>query len=213
MIDLPMNSEVHCSDGIVGLSTFVIGNPINQQITHLVVKSLKPPFQENLVPLHEVTVTTPHRINLKCTRDAFEKMEPFEFEEYIRTKIPTYLTLPYSTNAPMVITEEVERYVPVKHQNVPPGELAVWRGAKVEATDGYVGQVDELLINSTNMKASHLVLVERHIFEHKEITIPVSQIERVYEDTIYLKLDKKSIEELPTTPNQHWHLQEKYTGA
>jgi hypothetical protein len=213
MIDLPMNSEVHCSDGIVGLSTFVIGNPINQQITHLVVKSLKPPFQENLVPLHEVTVTTPHRINLICTREAFEKMEPFEFEEYIRTKIPTYLTLPYSTNAPMVITEEVERYVPVKHQNVPPGELAVWRGAKVEATDGYVGQVDELLVNSINMKASHLVLVERHIFEHREITVPVSQIERVYEDTIYLKLDKKSIEALPTTPIQRWHLQEKYTGA
>jgi sporulation protein YlmC with PRC-barrel domain len=91
--------------------------------------------------------------------------------------------------------------------------LAVWRGAKVQATDGYVGQVDELLVNSTNMKASHLILVERHIFEHREITIPVSQIERVNEDTIYLKLDKKSIAELPTTPIQRWHLQEKYTGA
>jgi hypothetical protein len=107
----------------------------------------------------------------------------------------------------------VVRYVPVKHQNVPPGELAVWRGAKVEATDGYVGQVDELLINSTNMKASHLVLVERHIFERREITIPVSQIDLVNEDTIYLKLDRKSIEELPTTPIQRWRLQEKYTGA
>jgi hypothetical protein len=41
----------------------------------------------------------------------------------------------------------------------------VRRGARVEATDGYVGQVDELLINSNNMQVTHLVLLERHIFQ------------------------------------------------
>ncbi len=80
------------------------------------------------------------------------------------------------------------------------------RGARVEATDGTVGQVDELLVNSNNMQATHLVLLERHIFKEREITIPVSQIDRIDEDTIYLKLDRKSIEELPTTPIQRWSL-------
>ena len=92
MIDLPMNAEVHCSDGIVGLSTFVIGNTINQQVTNLVVKSLKPPFHEYLVPFDEVTETTPHLIQLKCSRSEFEKLEPFEYDEYIRTPIPYTLT-------------------------------------------------------------------------------------------------------------------------
>jgi hypothetical protein len=32
------------------------------------------------------------------------------------------------------------------------------------------------------------------------VTIPVSQIERITEDTVYLKLDKKSIEALPVIP-------------
>jgi hypothetical protein len=65
MIDLPTKAEVYCSDGIAGRSTYVIGTPIDQQITHLVVKSYRPPFREVLVPLDQVEETTPSRIKLK----------------------------------------------------------------------------------------------------------------------------------------------------
>ncbi len=102
-----------------------------------------------------------------------------------------------------MIPVETVTYIPVKHQNIPGYEQAVRRGAQVEATDGPVGQVDELLVNSHNMQVTHLVLSERHIFEHREITVPVSQIDHVDDDTVYLKLDKKSVEELPTVPVQH----------
>ncbi len=209
MKELPMKTEVYCSDGIAGLSIYVIGNPINQQITHLVVKSLRPPFPEYLVPVDAVEETAPHQIKLKCTRNELEKMEPFTYEEYVCDEIPTNLAWPYvvpDVSGNSSIEGEAPVYVPVKNQNVPQGEIAVWRGAKVEATDGYVGQVDELLVNAANMQVTHLVLLERHIFEQKDITIPVSQIERVDEDTIYLKLDRKSIEALPTTPFQRWPL-------
>ncbi len=81
-------------------------------------------------------------------------------------------------------------------------ELILHRGVRLEVADGYVGQVDGLLINSNNMQVTHLVLLERHILKEREITIPVSQIDRVDEDKIYLKLDRRSVEELPTTPIQ-----------
>lgn len=205
MIDLPTNAQVHCSDGPAGRSTYVIGNPVNQQITHLVVKSNRSPFREYLVPVDQVEETTPDLIKLKCTRNDLDQMEPFEVEEFIRTNVPHYRSSPgiIPTNLG-VITEEVDTYIPVKRQNVPPGELALRRGARVEATDGYVGQVDELLVNSNSMQVTHLVLLTRHIFEQREITIPVSQIDRVDEDTIYLKLDRQSVEKLPTTPIQRW---------
>lgn len=202
-----MRAEVQCSDGIAGLSTYVIVNPIDHQVTHLVVKSIRPSAQEYVVPVDEVEETKPNLIKLKCSRNEIEKMEPFEVEEYICTKHPEYMNLPYRLPSQVLINEVIE-YVPVKNQYIPQGEITVWRGAKVEATDGYVGLVDELLINSNNMQATHLVLRERHIFQQKEITIPVSQIERVSEDIIYLKLDRQSIEKLPTTPMQRWQLDE-----
>ncbi len=215
MIDLPTKAEVYCSDGIAGLSTYVIGDPINHQVTHLVVKSLKPHSREYLVPFDAVEDTMPQLIKLKCTRDEMEKMDPFVEEEYLRTNIPSYLTWPNIVPDSYLYTankDEVPVYVNVKHQNVPMGEIAVWRGAKVEATDGYVGQIDELLIDAKNMQVTHLVLSERHIFEQREITIPVSQIERVYQETIYLKLDRKSIEALPTTGKQSGQQDEHEKG-
>jgi sporulation protein YlmC with PRC-barrel domain len=206
MIDLPTKAEVHCSDGIAGRSTYVIGNPINCQITHLVVKSYRPPFQEYLVPVDQVEKTTDDRITLKCTRSDLSKMEPFEYEEYIPAEFPDYMSWPYVLPAPETKLGEkiVTTYTTVTHQNIPEGTLALRRGARVEATDGYVGQVDELLINSSNMQVTHLVLLERHIFQKREITIPISQIDHINEGTIYLKLDRQSVEELPTTPIQRW---------
>ena len=208
MIDLPTKAEVHCSDGVVGISTYIIVNPINHQMTHLVVKKLLPPSTEVLVPVDQVEETTPDMIRLKCSRNDVGMMKPFEVEEYIRTKMPDYLNWPYVL--PVGFYPEVAvKYMPVKHQNIAMGEVAVRRGAQVEATDGYVGLVDELLINSNNMQVTHLVLRERHIFKNREITIPVSQINRVDEHTVYLKLDRQSVEQLPTTPTQRWPQNEK----
>jgi uncharacterized membrane protein len=204
MIDLPTKAEVYCSDGAAGRSTYVIFNPNNHRMTHLVVQSNRPPFDEHLVPVDQVDGTTDTLIRLKCTRKDLYAMKPFECEQYIRTRLPEYLTSQsaYPISG-MMITTEVDTYIPVKLSNVPAGEMAVKRGARVEATDGPMGQVDELLINSNNMQVTHLVLLERRLLEHREITIPVSQINRVYEDKVYLKLDRQSVEQLPTVPTQH----------
>jgi len=195
---------VYCSDGIAGRSTYAIGNPMNRRITHLVVKSYRPPFREYLVPVDQVEETTDDRIKLKCIREALQKMDPFVVEDSLRTELPAYEAFANTPAVPEVTTQIVTTYIPVQRQNIPQDDVALRRGARVEATDGYVGQVDELLINSNNMQVTHLVLLERHIFQKREITIPISQIDHIAKDTIYLKLNRQSIDELPTTPIQRW---------
>jgi hypothetical protein len=207
MIDLPMKAEVFCSDGPAGHFTHVVGKQGNHEVTHLVVKSYLPPFREFLVPADQIEGTTNNRINLKCTRADLNKMELFEYEEFIQTELPAYILssdVPDVPATPWGTMQPVNTIVPVKYQNVPQDESTLECRTRVEATDGYVGQVDELLINSKNMQVTHFVMLERHIFQKREITIPVSQIDRVLENVIYLKLDRKSVEELPTTPIQRW---------
>jgi hypothetical protein len=209
MIDLPMKADVHCLDGLAGRSTGVIANPNNRQITHLLVKSYRPPFHEYLVPVTEIKETTEVRIQLQCTRDDLGKMEPFEYEEYVPSDFSDYPDWPselYDIAIPWNHMKEDMPYFDVKRQNIPGDEFALRRDARVEATDGYVGQVDELLINSNTMQVTHLVLLERHIFEKREITVPISQIDHIDEGTIYLKLDRQSLEALPTTPVERWTL-------
>jgi hypothetical protein len=226
MIDLPTKADVYCSNGIAGRSTFVVGNPVSRQITHLVVKSYRPPFREYLVPVDQVEETTDNRIKLKCSRNDLTRMDPFEYEEHIPAAFPDSpsLSWPYVHPTPVARLEEkiypwppvlpaqaskpedkiVASYTNARRRNIPNGTLAVRSGARMKATDSYVGQVGELLINSNNMQVSHLILLQRRIFRKREITIPVSQIDHIAEGTIYLKLDRQSVEALPTTPMQRW---------
>jgi hypothetical protein len=139
MIDLPTKAKVYCADGIGGRSTYIIGNPSKDEITHLVVQSSRPPFHEYIVPVVQIAEITDGRIKLKCTRDELNKMDRFEYEEYIRTELPGYLRWDNVPAIPGFTTEPVATFIPVKRQNIPPHESALHRGARVKATDGYVG--------------------------------------------------------------------------
>ncbi len=206
-MDLPTNAEVYCSDDFAGISTYIIGNPANHQLTHLVVQSDLPPARDYLVPIEQVDSTSLHRVNLKCTREEFIQFKLFKNEEFIPTDVPGHLSWPFDLPLPEA-SLETTGYIPVEHLNIPQGELALRCGTQVNATDGYLGQVEDLLINPNNMQITHLVLLKQHLVEKRIITIPVSQVEYVDEDenTVFLKLDRKSVEALPTTAVLHWPL-------
>ena len=72
------------------------------------------------------------------------------------------------------VTPDITVEVPVEHLQIPPGELAVRRGTRVEATDGYVGKVDEFVVNPDNGHITHLVMREGHLWGKKDVTIPLS---------------------------------------
>jgi uncharacterized membrane protein/sporulation protein YlmC with PRC-barrel domain len=197
MIDIPLNAEVECADGRCGRSTCVIINPATQEVTHFVVKEKRLPHTERLVPIAWVEGTTPDLISLRRTKDELAKLEPFIATEFVQSERPRYIDIPFAM-WPYVVPESMT--VPVKHRRIPPDELAVRRGAHVRATDGDVGRVDEFLVDSTNGHITHLVLREGHLWNQKDVTIPVSQIDHVLGDTVYLKLDKEAIQSLPAVP-------------
>ena len=77
-------------------------------------------------------------------------------------------------------------------------------GDHVEATDRHVGRVDEFLMNPENRHITYLMMREGHLWGKKEVAISVSEIDRMREDTVYLKLDKHSVGELPAIPVRRW---------
>lgn len=190
-MDIPVNANVRCADGDCGQSVDVIVNPVTQQVTHVVVRERKAPHAQRLVPVEWVMEATPHLIHLRCTCDELADMEEFVKREYI-TVWPSSIFSSSSMPEPAVVT--------LKDERVPPGELVIRQGARVEASDGHVGQVDEFLIDPTNEHITHLVLREGHLWGKKDVTIPISEIDRIEENMVHLKLDKHSIEKLPSVP-------------
>lgn len=204
-MDISINATVECADGEGGKITRVILNPINQEITHLVVREKGLIGSERLVPIELVVESSPQHVVLGCTQTELAAMENFTevkyipgfepFEEYDPTH---YHMMPYVT--PNFEGEPELEYRFLELERVPPGELEIERGASVYATDGRVGEVDEFLVSPENNQITHLVLQEGHLWGKKLVTIPISQIDHFEDDNIYLKLNKESLDAMPAVP-------------
>lgn len=199
MINIPLNAKVECTDGLCGYSSYIIADPVARTLTHVVVKEQGMPAFEYMVPIDQVVETETDLIRLGCTKSELQQMEQFAETEFIETEyyVPYYgqdtmMVWPYSVPERMM--------VPVEHQRIPPGELAVGRGARVQATDGQVGQVDEFLVDPDTGHITHLVLREGHLWGDKVVTLPISAIDYTEQENVYLKLDKQTIESLPAIP-------------
>jgi sporulation protein YlmC with PRC-barrel domain len=202
-MDIPLNAKVRCIDGECGRSTFVIIDPISRQVTHLVVKQNGLSAKEHVVPIEWVTQATHDLIRLRCDREKLDGLEPFVETHYLRESLPDFEHMAGGYFVHPFRVPQAMKYVAVRERRIPRGELAVERGAHVEATDGRVGQVDEFLVDPKKGRITHLILREGHLWGQKDVTIPVSEIDHVEEETVYLKLDKHSIEALPSIPMRH----------
>lgn len=205
-MDIPLNAEVQCADGACGHSTVLIVNPVNQTVTHFVLHTKGLLHEDYLVPVELIAESSPKAIHLSCRKAELVDLSPFtqnafvgsgdtgmEFNEY-QGMAGASMMWPYTTpsEAAYIPMEEVEQ--------IPHGELAIHKGADVEATDGRVGRVDEFVVNPENSHITHLVLRQGHLWGKRDVTVPLNQIDRIDKDVVYLKLDKAAVGQLPAVP-------------
>jgi sporulation protein YlmC with PRC-barrel domain len=203
-MDIPINANVYCDDGFYGHSTRVILNPTTEQVTHLVVKG-EPFGIERIAPIEMVRESTSTLIRLNGSISELDKLSPLTISEYLQPNISygsygpnQYVMLPYMV--PGLGTVPLEHEVVVDHELIPPDELAVRRGTRVEATDGPVGRVSEFLVDRATGHISHLVLEEGPFWDKVDVSIPVEQVDRIENGAVYLKLDKDAVAALPSVP-------------
>lgn len=204
-MEIPLQAQVECTDGVCGLSVYVLINPLIDEVTSLVVRETSS-NTEYIVPVDVVSATIADTIQLRCSKTELEKMAPFVQTEFVQEKVldyagyrggiyglGSYFYMPY-------VTSEIRTPVSAEHQQIPPGELAVHRGTRVEATDGYVGKVDEFVVNPENGHITYLVMREGHLWGQKDVIIPISAMDDNGDDTLFLNINKHQIESLPTFP-------------
>jgi sporulation protein YlmC with PRC-barrel domain len=193
---IPLNARVHCEDDLGGKAVQVIVNPITKKTTHVVVEERKPPHIERLVPIQFIAGTDHDQIYLNCTRQELGQLTPLIEAEFLWAKIPgfkksdPYLLHPYVT----------PRQRMTKGESVPPEKLRIRRGARVQASDGKVGWVDEFVVIPNSGAVTHLLLREGHLWGCKEVSIPVSAIERIEGRMVHLKLNRRDVQALPSVP-------------
>jgi hypothetical protein len=195
-MDLATGAKVECADGPCGQCRYVILDPEKAAVTHVVVGDPAALSETRLVPLEYVLESTPHLIRLSCTREEFEALPQFSKYESVK---PVEGYRPYSPgDLWMGPLESYWQSLQLEvDQQVPEGELSIQRGAPVEAIDGHVGIVEGFLAEAVGGHITHLVLQEGHLWGRREVLIPASQIDRIENDTVFLRINRESVEALP----------------
>ena len=202
---LPVNAKVTCKDGECGRSTYVLVNPVTKKVTHLVVRASESPHEEYLVPIEAVASGDDETITLKLSAADLAEAEPFVQTDYVEEPYERVESVHYGGPLsvplywPYVIPDRT-MYVPVEHVQIPEGEMAIHRGAPVYASDGYIGRVEEFVVNPDSNGITHLIVREGHLWGRRDLSVGVSQIETIEDNTVRLKLDKGSVDKLPEVP-------------
>lgn len=202
-MDIALGAQVHFSEGgtgkanEVGQVTRVVVNPITGEMTHLVVK-LKGAFElEYLVPTNVIADSSPQEVTLTISLNDFKLLDTYEQLHYLSKSDP-----PEDSSDPAMIfwpfmPPEDEGPMYETEVQIPPEDLVVRRGARVEATDGKIGVVDGFMVNPENSHITHLVLAKGHLWGEHDVAIPIDSVDNHDRRVVTLKLDKSAVNALP----------------
>jgi sporulation protein YlmC with PRC-barrel domain len=189
-----IGAKAYCADGVCGRVTQVVLDPIADTVTHLIVEPEHRQGLGRLVPIQQAEARSDH-VDLDYTRAEFEKLQ---FAEEVRF-------LEGTEGYPGYEPEDLRLWpyfggnttVPVTEDTLPVGEVAVQRGEEVYATDGRVGEVEGLIVDGRNHHVTHFVLKEGHLWDRKDVAIPIASVKSVNEGGVTLAISKHAVGGLP----------------
>ena len=205
MTDIKLGSSVQCTDGPCGKAINVVLNPATKKVSYIVVEDMNlPDNSTRLVPFNKIQYASQQRIMLNCTKNIVANMPFFNVTEYVAE--PSYgrgyYYYPYFYVADDWIWDDTI-YREIDVSKIPAGEIALSTGMDVQATDGKVGKVNDLVLNSNTGEITHMLIKEPQPWLKREVAIPASAAYSTVGNVIYLKINKKAVAALPTVPLKH----------
>ncbi len=195
MKNIPLNAPVYCRNQRCGQMTFIIINPQTKRVTHLVVKDAAASYLERLVPIEAIAETLLDRIQLRCSQDAFKRMDPFIAIERHAEMVPDYDDFKFTCQYWYPVPQK-RIWVETEWKQIPLGEIAVPQATRIQATDGFLGTMAGLRIEPTSRQISHLLMNRGLPWNRRQIAVPIQQIDQVNDNIVYLRIDKHTVDEL-----------------
>jgi hypothetical protein len=200
-----IGAQASCTDGGCGHLTKVIVDPVARTLTHLVIAPPPREGVDRLVPI-ELAESAPGEVRLRCTRAEFDRLEPAEETDFLPGE---YGYAPYGPaeaaawpywglgSAAMNAAVAAEQPHVVTIDAVPLNEVEIRRGDHVHATDGNIGRVQGLVIEPASHHVTHVLLQEGHLWDRKQVAIPIRAVSAVEPEGIRLSISRSEVGDLP----------------
>ena len=213
---LELGKPVRCTDEVYGELADVVIDPIEKQVTHLVVQPQNGDDNARLVPIELVeSGDDAKEITLRCTADEVRRLDHVQEFAYLRMGQPPetdpdwdvgiedVLALPYYESPEIMGFDAGMGDSGVRYDRIPKGEVEIRRSSLVIASDEHaLGKVDGFVVDQGHI--THFVLERGHLWGKREITIPIGAVAKVETDAISLSLTKGDVEKLPAVRVHRW---------
>jgi hypothetical protein len=121
---------------------------------------------------------------------------PFDRQDGI-TVTPYYGLGPSGPNLDLAAPEPVLKLRIGFEDHVPPGEVRIFPGHHVHASDGLVGHVRGVVVDPRQYLLTHVLIDENHSWRRKRVAIPMGAVRKVDADGVWVRLTKHEVKELP----------------
>jgi uncharacterized protein YrrD len=187
-MNIRIGAHVEATDGGVGEVSRIVVAARGRRLTEIVVRDGRFFGTERLVPTEDVSGATTEKVSLRLSQAQFNQLPPYS------------RTVEYTPDTPDTFMGRVAQHpYALDRSDVNEDEAAFKGGEKVEATDGTVGKVDEVIIDPSTYALTHIVLREGHLWHTRTVPIPIDNVDYARRDVVYLKVDKQHLEPLATT--------------
>ena len=210
-----IGSKVSCTDAPCGRLALVVVDPVAAKLVHLIVVPVHG-VQSRLVSVDLVSVDTARpadgEIKLGCTLAEFNGMDEAVKTHFMPAKDPEerwgyaddeIVSWPFFGLGPsppklgLAAPEPVMMPDMAYEDRVPAGEVRIHRGEHVHAADGDIGRIQGLVVDPADEAVTHVLLDEGHLWSHRQVAIPMAQIEVIDADGVSVRLTKDQVKGLP----------------
>jgi uncharacterized protein YrrD len=186
-MNIRIGAHVEATDGRVGEVSRIVVSARGRRLTQIVVKDGRFFGTERLVPTEDVTGAVSDTISIRLNQAEFHLLNPYS------------RTVEYTPDTPDTFMGRMAQHgYAVDQSDVSEDEAAFKGGEKVEATDGTVGKVDEVVVDPSTYALTHIVLREGHLWNQRMVTIPIDNVDYAARNVVYLKVDKNNLEAMAT---------------
>jgi hypothetical protein len=163
---LRLGAPTDCSDGTCGRLTRFVLDPASRILTHVVVEPADGPMLARLVPM-DLVADAGDRLVLNCTGAQWRRLEYSEDVDF------TGPPADHSWGSLILwpLTEGGGAHLPIVIERLPAGEIEISEANHIRATDGHVGRVDGLVVDSHSHVTDVLVRVG-HLWRKREAAVP-----------------------------------------
>jgi len=89
-MEIPLQAQVECTDGICGRSEFVLMDPLSDKVTNLVVREITFPNTEYIVPVEAVSETIADTISIAVQQGRIGENAPVCQNHFCRSEDASY---------------------------------------------------------------------------------------------------------------------------